>query len=598
MDAFVIANFADHRDFGPRLALWHTAEWGQLYAPSVWNLEIATREFAEMNAAEIPLTLIAVDRRTNDLLGSISLIADDELEGFEQLTPWLASLYVEPRSRGVGIARALIDAVLASAAELGHQRLFLFTSGQEDYYRDRGWALVARTQALGHHAAVMSRATSPHGARRALVTQWTSNPNYSGTYSHLRPGGTPKDRQTLAKPVHQSIWFAGEATSADYPGTLHGAWFSGEHSAQQLHSQDRTAEVVVIGAGMAGLAAATTLRKDGHNVVVLEAEGHAGGRANTDRSLGVPVHPGGTWMHGTEGHPIARFGLRSLVTDFSRTLVFIPNGPHLVAADLHAALDAVEAVLDERASQQASVAGDSYTDAMATLEDVVDNAAREFARLHAIDFEHARIGFASVIRGTYENLYSAPPHSLSLRFRAEPFGLKGDDCMIVDPLDTMVGSLAAALDVRLDHQVNKIDRRDSKWSVATAKGNRFECDAVIVTVPIGTLQKNRIAFDPPLPDSFKISLDRLGPGAVAKGFFTFDEKFWMDRSWYVAANPPVIFDFWVDVSELTNQPTLCAFAAASVAPQAEAMSEHELCIEADQILNIARIIHKRTDHLT
>jgi monoamine oxidase/predicted N-acetyltransferase YhbS len=596
MNRYVIANLVHHQHVAPTLARWHTVEWGHLYASSVWNRAIAEREFAEMNATEIPLTIVALDPRTNNVVGSISLIADDDLEGFEHCTPWLASLYVAPTSRGCGIARALIDSILSSAAELGNERVFLFTSGQEDYYRNRGWALVARTQANGHDAAVMARSTSPHGARRALVTQWTSNPNYSGTYSHLHPGGTPKDRQILAEPVHQSLWFAGEAMSTDYPGTLHGAWFSGELAAQQLHATKCTADVVVVGAGLAGLASATALHTDGHRVVVLEAESHAGGRAHTDRSLGVPVHTGGTWMHGTDRHPISAFGLRSLATDFSQTPVLSTHGPPLVAADLHAALESVETALDEQAGKQAGQhstnATDSYTDEMAKLEEleaVVTNAAREFARAHAIDFDQARQALAAVLRGTYENLYSAPPNSLSLRFRAEPYRLLGDDCMIVDPLDTMVGPMAAALDVRLNHQVSLIDRRDSKWSVATVDGNRFDCDAVIITAPIGSLQQNRIRFNPPLPDRFTTSLNRLGPGAVAKAFFTFDDKFWVDRSWYVAANPPVVFDLWVDISELTNQPTLCAFAAASVASQAEAMSEHELCIEADQTLATVRM---------
>jgi monoamine oxidase len=580
-----IENLVDYPQFGSVLAMWHVREWGHLYRDSTWNEATARHEFQSMQRDSIPLTLLALDDLSGELLGSASLIADDELQEFAHLAPWLASLYVVPSARSRGIARELTNAILDESNRLGHLHTYLFTAGQEDYYRIRGWALVARTQANGHDTAVMARSTSPHGARRALVTQWISNPNYSGTYSHLRPGGTPEDRSTLSQPVHGSIWFAGEATSTEYPGTLHGAWFSGERAARDLHLQNAIARVVVVGAGMAGLAAASELVREGHSVVVLEAEAHPGGRAHTDRSLGVPVHVGGTWMHGTEGHPINAFGLRNVATDFSQTPVIIPNGPRLVATGLHAALQAVETALDNQVRHPS----DSYTTEMGKLESVVENAARGFAASHSIEFDQARQALATVIRGTYENLYSAPPNSLSLRFRAEPYGLQGDDCMIVDPLDTMVNPLAAALDVRLKNTVRSIDRSDSKWSVATVDGNQIDCDAVIITAPIGTLQRNRIEFDPPLPDWFTSSLNRLGPGAVAKAFFTFDEKFWVDRSWYVAAKPPVIFDLWVDVSELTNHPTLCAFAAASVAPRAEALSEHELCIEADQTLAMVRM---------
>jgi polyamine oxidase len=342
---------------------------------------------------------------------------------------------------------------------------------------------------------------------------------------------------------------------------------------------------------MAGLAAATTLHHNGHNnghhnghnVVVLEAEGHIGGRAHTDRTLGAPVHVGGTWMHGTVGHPVLNAELRSVASDFSQTPVFVANGPRFLAGDIHAALEPIEAALDERAKAAPEM---SYTEAMTELAKFIDNAATELATSNSISRSHATQAIEAVIRGEYENLYSAPPNELSLQYRSEPYALPGDDCMIIDPLDSMLGPIGAKLDIRLNHQVQGITATDDGWAVRTTDGVTFVGDSIVVTVPIGTLQRNRITFDPPLPESFSAALHRLGPGAVAKAFFTFDSKFWTDQAWYVATEQPLIFDLWVDVSELTKTPTLCAFAAASVAADAEAMTEHELCREADRSLGL------------
>jgi N-acetylglutamate synthase-like GNAT family acetyltransferase len=169
---FIISNLVDHPHFGPILARWHAAEWGHLYngPGSSWNEDIATEEFAAMKREVIPLTLIALDEQTHELIGSVSLIADDELHGFAHLTPWLASLYVVPSARNRRVASTLINRVSNEAHRLGHTQMYLFTSGQSKYYSDRGWHTVALTTAHGHRATVMSRATSEGRASQTTTS--------------------------------------------------------------------------------------------------------------------------------------------------------------------------------------------------------------------------------------------------------------------------------------------------------------------------------------------------------------------------------------------------------------------------------------------
>ncbi|MEZ5262770.1 MAG: hypothetical protein R2755_13595 [Acidimicrobiales bacterium] len=151
--AVEIVELAHHLELGPLLAGWHAAEWAHLYEPHVWNRTIAEAEFAAMTMpGTIPTTWVAFEgtgRGEEHVLGSVSLIASDDLDGFEHLTPWLASLH---RSRQP-LTRRRREAGGAPARRRrhhGHRPVHLFTAGQEAYYLARGWRTLARTEAHGH----------------------------------------------------------------------------------------------------------------------------------------------------------------------------------------------------------------------------------------------------------------------------------------------------------------------------------------------------------------------------------------------------------------------------------------------------------------
>jgi monoamine oxidase len=59
------------------------------------------------------------------------------------------------------------------------------------------------------------------------VTRWARDPFALGAYSHLPPGARPADRDALAAPVGERLFFAGEATHRDHSATIRGAFESG-----------------------------------------------------------------------------------------------------------------------------------------------------------------------------------------------------------------------------------------------------------------------------------------------------------------------------------------------------------------------------------
>ena len=69
-------------------------------------------------------------------------------------------------------------------------------------------------------------------------------------------------------------------------------------------------DVVVIGAGAAGLSASSEFLKRGKSVICVEAMNRIGGRCFTDHTIfGIPYDVGAHWMHNYSGNHLAKYGI-------------------------------------------------------------------------------------------------------------------------------------------------------------------------------------------------------------------------------------------------------------------------------------------------
>lgn len=414
-----------------------------------------------------------------------------------------------------------------------------------------------------------------------MASHWLSEPAIGGAYAYLRPGGTPADRDRLAGPIAPGLRLAGEAASARYPGTMHGAWFSGELAVEQLVAEGSAGEgrrTLVVGAGWAGIAAARRIVAAGGRAVVIEAAPVAGGRARTDHSLGGPVHLGAAWIHGVDGNPIAHLltdaGIAWEPSRWGSNRTFLLGQPALDDAE-------VEAVWTLRRAVAATIAG-------ARRDASVDAALGPVLRaaLAAVDCPpRQRAVLECWVHSEYENLYAAPIDDLSLLYCTEPFSMSGADGSITGPLDRAVEHAIASLDVRLRTTVEKIEAIGARWRVISAAATEV-VDSVIVTASAGALRAGCIVFDPPLPIDVQSSLEHLGAGVLAKVFFEFDEPFWQPRwaFWTTALTRPPL-ELWVDATKLAGRPVLCGFATGAHARRMETMRSDELCALADELLS-------------
>ncbi|MBK8284095.1 MAG: GNAT family N-acetyltransferase [Ahniella sp.] len=130
---------AERMNHAPRLAAAHYREWGPLLPD--WSESEALAELeSHQHRCAVPTTILGIDESSDEdqLIGSVSLLANDH-EQIRAYSPWLASLYVWPAYRGQGHGVALVQRCLAEARALGLPKIYLYTAGQQVFYRKLGW---------------------------------------------------------------------------------------------------------------------------------------------------------------------------------------------------------------------------------------------------------------------------------------------------------------------------------------------------------------------------------------------------------------------------------------------------------------------------
>jgi GNAT superfamily N-acetyltransferase len=111
-----------------------------------WIFETFSYEFDTMTFDEW-LTTMTQERITfvaaenGKALGTASLDFED-LPPKDDLTPWLASVYVLPEAREQGIGAQLVRAVEDEARSRGFKQLYLHTADRANFYAKRGWDVL------------------------------------------------------------------------------------------------------------------------------------------------------------------------------------------------------------------------------------------------------------------------------------------------------------------------------------------------------------------------------------------------------------------------------------------------------------------------
>jgi monoamine oxidase len=362
--------------------------------------------------------------------------------------------------------------------------------------------------------------------------------------------------------------------------------------------QSFTSDVVIIGAGAAGLSAAGMLSRAGVRVLVLEARDRVGGRVLTVHppGLDVAVELGAEFVH---GRPPQSFELiedgRSEVSRITGE-PFCSNQISIGRCDFWGRIEKVLDLMMKEASPQQSF--DAFVRQLRNPE---------------ISEEDKRAA-CSYVRG----FHAAHPEEISVQSIRE--GIKAEEKIDGDSqfrlpqgYDRLISTLEQKLDRRHFAIELKTTVTDVRWRFGAVEVEAQKADSssvrafssrLLVTLPLGLLTAKSaggavVKFDPPLWAKTD-ALSKLRVGHVIRVTMVFRSRFWaeleaegrtLSKMTFLFSRDPV-FPTWWTLTPL-NAPVLTGWAPADAAERLSLVSDAEICEEAIQAL--ARGLHLSVD---
>ncbi len=345
-------------------------------------------------------------------------------------------------------------------------------------------------------------------------------------------------------------------------------------------------DLIVVGAGIAGLATAYYAKGNKlytkyispsnfnneeiivKKILILEGNNRIGGRINTDRTLGVPVDLGASWIHGTENNPIyglaQKSNLQTFATDDNSTVLYDKNGK--LVADSFA--DRQEAIYNQiiKELNDLRYAGKSIDEADNELKkkysDLDEDAYRYFTSSYA-EFDSG--GALDEIDAYWWN---------------QDKKFEGADVVLQNGYDSIANEVAKGIEIKLNNIVSKVMHNENGVTIQTNQGI-YKSKFAVIAVPLGVLQsKNnndtKITFEPPIFNQSEI--DKYKMGYLNKVALEWDNPFWDINEQFIGmfTEKTGLFNHYLNMKKFSSANILVTFAFGKQGIEIEKMTDQEV----------------------
>ena len=319
--------------------------------------------------------------------------------------------------------------------------------------------------------------------------------------------------------------------------------------ADQLHAVDVSqpspalqADVVVVGAGFAGLSAARALMRQSKKVVVLEARDRVGGRVKAAQIAGRVIDAGGMWVGPTQTRLldlIKEYGLHTVPQFETGANIAELGGKRLTASGETLGLDSETQVEYDRIVKDLTKLSDQIPlDAPWTLPH-----AEEYDHMTADDWFQSQTKNNTVLdflRAYVRGIFTADSYQISFLFFL--FYLRSGDnydmlygfenaaqaWTVKETMHQVAARVAAELGraIVLQAPVRTISQ-DAGGVLVNSDVGSWKCDYAIVAVPLPL--SVRINYKPVLPPERDILAQHMPMGSVIKYWVAYEKPFWRER---------------------------------------------------------------------